>query len=124
MTRSTTYPTVWQSALGHLNIKPVPADVDVVDASYAEEYVRLVQPDELGLLWPLRLTIERDEGAFVASDDITDVYGEGATHEQAIASYRAALSGLRRVLETREPDLTPDLARRLAVLRSIVPPGA
>ena len=123
MTYSTTYPTTWARAGGELRLELIPADVSVADAFYAEEYVTIVQPDELGLLWPVRLRIERDEGGFVVSDDFTEVYGEGRSHEEAVAAYRAALSGLRRVLAARQDSLTPELMQRLTILQSIVPPG-
>lgn len=123
MTYSTTYPSAWSATIRELKFESTDADVALADAFFAEEYVTIVQPDSLGLLWPMRLTIERDEGAFIASDDLTGVYGEGDTPADAVAAYRAALSGLRRVLAARESELTPELCHKLAILQSIVPPG-
>lgn len=123
MKLSTTYPSTLYDVSADLKFEPVPADLSVRDDSYAEEYVKLVQPDELGVLWPMRLKVERDEGAFIVSDDLTGVYGEGETQAEAMAEYRAALSGLRSVLAAHEGELTPELQHRLSVLQSIVPPG-
>ena len=117
---STAYPIQWHVAQAALMVEQIPADVSASDAFYLEEYVTLVQPEELDLLWPMRLKIERDEGAFLVSDDLTEVYGEGETPREAMDAYREALSGLRRVLTAREGELTPELKNRLAVLQSIV----
>jgi predicted RNase H-like HicB family nuclease len=123
MKSSTTYHTTWQEAPSTLTLQAVSADLSVADAFYEEQYVTVVQPADLGLLWPIRLTVERDEGIYIVSDDLTEVYAEGETQQQAVAAYREALGALRRVLAAREPDLTPELRHRLAVLQSIVPPG-
>jgi predicted RNase H-like HicB family nuclease len=123
MKLSNTYRTSWYVASGDLKVELLHADASFSNAFYAEEYVTLVQPHDLDLLWPMRLRIERDEDAFVVSDDLTGVYAEGETQEAAIVEYRKALSGLRRVLAAREHELEPELKARLAVLQSIVPPG-
>jgi len=121
---STTYGATWTSVRADLRLAALPADMlSVTDLSHGEEFVTLVQGSDIRLLWPMRLTVERDSDGFVVSDDLTGVYGEGETRQAAIAAYREALVALRRVLTAREDTLSPDLMHRLEILRSIVPPG-
>jgi hypothetical protein len=123
MTNSTLRPTEWSNIGGELTISEVRADVAVAveNSAHTEEYVTIVRPDDLELMRPIRLRVERDEGGFVVSDDFSDVYGAADTHQAAIADYRAALAGLERVLSAREERLSPELRHRLAIIRSVIP---
>src|ERR1039458_8976950 len=115
MSYSTLTRTRWEQAVSQVMLVTTPADIEVDHTFYVEEYVSILHPHELDLLRPIKVTIERDDEGFVVSDDFSDVYGEGDTHNEAIANYRHALTGLERVLGAREANLSPELALRLAM---------
>jgi len=124
VSRSTTFDVEWRSTrISEFKVAKTDADASFTDDFFVESYVTVVRAEELGLLWPMKLTIERDGNGFIVSDDLTEAYGEGGTKEEALTAYREALVGLRRVLASRVDELSDELKQRLAVLLSIVPPA-
>lgn len=98
----------------------VAPSVSVADSFYRYEHVRELPPEGVELRRAIRLTVERAEDGYIVSDDFSDVYGEGESYEEAVADYRHALAALKRVLADREARLSPDLAKRLFLLRGVL----
>lgn len=67
------------------------------------------------LIQPLPLTLERDDGSCIISDDRFLVYGDGDTPAEALQDYIIALIGYYEILSTRVENDPPtrDLFHRL-----------
>lgn len=70
-------------------------------------------------LMTIVVTRDDEDGAIIVSDDVTTVYGAGATVEAALEEYMREFAYHRQVLERHDPRLGPGLARELARLREM-----
>lgn len=58
---------------------------------------------------PERITLERaEDGWWVASDEETDIAGQGPTREEALDNLDEAVEGAAKVLEEEDDAPTPD----------------
>lgn len=87
-------PRPWGQVHPRQNIFPIPK------VNFVQIYLVGEIPGNLVVLQPLQVNIEQDEdGAYVASDDLFLVYGDGDDRYSAIKDYALSLVEFYRLLE-------------------------
>ena len=85
----------------------------------AEQYLSGAE-ERIARLLPV--TVEAGGEGYVASDDLTDMYGTGPTKEAAVEDYHAALLDAYESLSEIEGELSESLRRHLEILGQIFKP--
>ena len=70
----------------------------------------------------LPLNIEETDDGYIVSDNLTDMYGTGATIEEATTDYKATLLDCYESLIETEGRLSDTLQKRLGILKRILEP--
>lgn len=78
---------------------------DVGVLTHPKQPYRIVLIGPISLTWkivyPITVTVEKDDDLFIASDDIFSIYGDGGTSVEAIKDYKISLIDYYQLVEAR-----------------------